>query len=590
MIESAKLTSKKLQQLITISFIIMIVVIGGIWIIYDRITLERQAERMYSKQVSMIAVATKPALMFSDKKLARALITQFKNNRADVTKLQLLTVNGVILASFPQLKVEAGSKYSKGPTLKASSYKDGQLGLSRTVLHKGLPVGMVYVEFSLSELKAHTQADIINILVIMMSVLLLSWWVINQLQRKLIDSEDKLHQAVQQAELANRAKTDFLSTISHELRTPIHGIIGLQKLISEDAGQLSSEQRENLLLAQQSAKSLRALVNDVLDLAKIESGKMQLTKNKFDLQQCVCEALVPFRVLAIEKGITLSLHIDNSPKEILSDESRLRQILLNLVGNAVKFTHEGEVSVHVTKENDQLYFVVKDSGIGISDEDLKHIFEAFVQGSENHQPQYFGSGLGTSIVKRFVELMGGTIQVESTLGEGSSFAFNIPCYPSGSKVIDYHMNSDTHLSEHPSLPSNESIATEPPLNLRVLLAEDDLISQRIVTKRFSKAGIHVDVVDNGEDAFKKLQSHSYNLLLTDVRMPKLDGLELTKKIRSMEKDLNRPRLTIVGLSAHALEEVVQECLDAGMDYFMSKPVDPQEILATVVMHRNKGGK
>jgi len=577
----------KLQQLITISFSIVIVIIGGIWMLYDRNTLEQQAERMYMKQADMIGVAAKPALMFSDEKLAQALVTQFRSNRSDISALQLLTKDGVILASYPQVNEQTDLEGSKKPLPQRSYYENNHLRLNRTVLHKDLPVGTIYIEFDLRELIGHAQADIIDILFIMLGVLLFTLWLVGNFQRKLANAESKLHQAIQQAELANRAKSDFLSTISHELRTPIHGIIGLQKLIAEDAHQLSPEQRENLVLAGQSAKSLRALVNDVLDLAKIEAGKMELVKQEFNLKECICDAVVPFRVLAMEKGIMLSIHIHDTPKEILSDESRLRQILLNLVGNAVKFTDQGEVSVSVREEYGQLYFEVKDSGVGISGQDLKHIFETFVQGSGNNHSKYIGSGLGTSIVKRFVELMGGQIQAESTIGEGSRFTFNISCDSVGSERAYYDADSDTYLNQVSLSTNNELIEQDSLANLRVLLAEDDLIAQRIIIKRFSKAGIHVNVVDNGEDALKEIAHESYDLLLTDIRMPKFGGLELTKRIRNMEKSLNGSRLMIIGLSAHALEEVVQECLDAGMDYFMSKPADPEDIIATISMHRNK---
>jgi len=577
----------KLQQLITISFSIVIVIIGGIWMLYDRNTLEQQAERMYMKQADMIGVAAKPALMFSDEKLAQALVTQFRSNRSDISALQLLTKDGVILASYPQVNEQTDLEGSKKPLPQRSYYENNHLRLNRTVLHKDLPVGTIYIEFDLRELIGHAQADIIDILFIMLGVLLFTLWLVGTFQRKLANAESKLHQAIQQAELANRAKSDFLSTISHELRTPIHGIIGLQKLIAEDAHQLSPEQRENLVLAGQSAKSLRALVNDVLDLAKIEAGKMELVKQEFNLKECICDAVVPFRVLAMEKGIMLSIYIHDTPKEILSDESRLRQILLNLVGNAVKFTDQGEVSVSVREEYGQLYFEVKDSGVGISGQDLKHIFETFVQGSGNNHSKYIGSGLGTSIVKRFVELMGGQIQAESTIGEGSRFTFNISCDSVGSERAYYDADSDTYLNQVSLSTNNELIEQDSLANLRVLLAEDDLIAQRIIIKRFSKAGIHVNVVDNGEDALKEIAHESYDLLLTDIRMPKFGGLELTKRIRNMEKSLNGSRLMIIGLSAHALEEVVQECLDAGMDYFMSKPADPEDIIATISMHRNK---
>lgn len=586
--QSNKHSSRRLQQLITISFSIAFIIIALIWMAYDRVTLEKQAEHMYSKQADMIGMAIKPALMFSDKKLAQTLITQFKDNRSDISKLQILNIEGEILAASPQVDMSLALQHQAQESL----YKDNHLELNRTIFHKGLPVGMIYIEFDLGELIEHKDADIINILLIMIGILLSSLLVVRKLQRKLADSETKLHQALMQAEQANHAKSEFLSTISHELRTPIHGIIGLQKLMSEEIDQLSSEQRENLMLAQQSAKSLRALVNDVLDLAKIESGKMDLVSKKFNLKQCVCDAMIPFRVLAIEKGVVLSLHIDYAPKEILGDESRLRQILLNLVGNAVKFTEKGEISIHIKEEGGQLYFAVKDSGIGISDEDLKHIFESFVQGSTNHQAQYVGTGLGTNIVKRFVELMKGQIQVESTLGKGSCFSFNIPSYPVGSETVHCDIDSSTCLDLSEALAHKVAVTAreESSASLRILLAEDDFIAQRIVIKRFSKVGIHVDVVDNGEDALSKVQNNSYDLLMTDIRMPKLDGLVLTQKIRAMEQNLNRSRLTIIGLSAHALEEVVQECLDAGMDYFMSKPIDPEEILSTILMHRNEREK
>jgi len=583
--QSKELSSRRLQQLITISFSVAIIIIAGIWMVYDRMTLEKQAERMYSKQVDIIAIAITPALMFSDKKLAQTLMTQFTSNLGDISILQFLNVDGTILAGFPQKEIETDLKHLENPQSQAAFYKDHYLGVSRTVSHKGLPVGIIYIEFDLSDLIGHKDADITNILFIITGILLLSLLVLRKLQHKLTDSEIKLHQAIQQAEQANRAKSEFLSTISHELRTPIHGIIGLQKLISEGAEQLNAEQRENLKLAQQSARSLRALVNDVLDLAKIESGKMDLVKKEFDLKQCICDAIIPFRILAIKKGIVLSLHIDAAPQKILSDESRLRQILLNLIGNAVKFTQRGGVSIYVKEECGKLFFVVKDSGIGIADGDLKHIFEPFVQATSKQHAQYFGSGLGTNIAKRFVELMEGKIQVKSALGEGSSFSFHIPCYPAGLALISCEINSNTDLCKLSPIVDNSAEKEAFPLRLRVLLAEDDPIAQRIARKRLSKAGMDVDIVDNGEDALLKVQSHSYDLLLTDIRMPRLDGLELTRRIRAMEKGLHGSHLTIIGLSAHVLDEVIQDCLDAGMDHFMSKPADPEMIVSTILMSK-----
>ncbi|MCF7821213.1 MAG: response regulator [Mariprofundaceae bacterium] len=399
------------------------------------------------------------------------------------------------------------------------------------------------------------------------------------LYRELTQSEKNLRKAIKQAEAASHAKSEFLSVMSHELRTPLHGIIGLQDLISSDAEQLSSEQQENLVLAQQSAKSLRALVSDVLDLAKIESGNMEIVKDQFELKSCVCDALVPFILAARKKEIVITLHMEEAPKTIIGDESRLRQVLLNLVGNAVKFTEHGQVSVHVIRKEGQLHFSVKDTGIGISKADLKHIFEPFIQALDSNQPEHRGTGLGTSIVKRFVELMKGNIEATSELGKGSCFSFTIPCHPVGTETTSCHDSSTEGLFI--SAPVLKEEKKELALNLRVLLAEDDPIGQRIASKQLSKAGMKVDVVSDGDSAWEKIQNHSYDLLLTDIRMPGMNGITLTKKIRAMEKQTNKPRLLIIGLSAHALEDVASECLEAGMDHFMTKPVDPETILSTV---------
>ncbi|MES0370721.1 MAG: ATP-binding protein [Mariprofundaceae bacterium] len=579
---------KRLQLFIIMALGLAILVMGGIWITYNHITLEQQAERLYSIQADMIGSATKPAMMFADKKLATELINQLRTN-GDISAIQLFTADGKLLAGFPDIAAESKTDHSGHIFSQEVWFENNHLKLKRTVLHKQVPVGMIYVEFDLTELTGHKRTDIINIIFIITGVLLLSILVVTRLQRKLTNSESKLHLAVRQAESANQAKSDFLSTMSHELRTPIHGIIGLQRLISDDTENLSHEQRENLLLAQQSAKSLRALVNDILDLAKIESGNIELVKTRFKLQNCICDALIPFRVHALEKGVLLSLHIKNTPKTIISDESRLRQILLNLIGNAMKFTHQGEVSVHVTEKSNQLEFIIKDSGIGIAKEDLKHVFEPFVQSSKELELQQLGTGLGTSIVKRFVELMGGSIRVESKLGEGSCFTFSIPCYPDGNETISCDIDSTTELFHASPEAGKEERTDHQSTTLRVLLAEDDPIGQRIASKQLTKAGIEVHIVDNGELAWEKMQNHSYDLLLTDIRMPLIDGIELTRKIRALEKKSNSPRLPIIGLSAHALEEVANECIEAGMDHFMAKPVDPEKILSAILKStsRNK---
>lgn len=402
------------------------------------------------------------------------------------------------------------------------------------------------------------------------------------LYRELTASESNLRIAIGKAEAASLAKSEFLSTMSHELRTPLHGIIGLQELIATDASNLNEEQRENLLLAQQSAKSLRALVNDVLDLAKIESGNMELVQESFDLFDCIRDALVPFVLTARDKNISLALRMQDVPARIVGDEARLRQVVLNLVGNAVKFTERGGIAITLTTEGDTIHFCVSDTGIGIPSESIDTIFDPFTQVAKSNSSHQQGTGLGTSIVKRFVELMGGDVLVESRLGEGSRFRFRIPCHPVGDKRIDIEIDALTDDLNITASRNREALPYFSGKKLRALLAEDDPIGQRIAVKLLQKAGIEVDAVTNGRDALEMAGSRKYDLLLTDVRMPDISGIELTRMIRQQEQQSGLPRLPIIGLSAHALEEVANECIQAGMDHFMTKPVDPASILSAVL--------
>jgi CheY-like chemotaxis protein/anti-sigma regulatory factor (Ser/Thr protein kinase) len=273
--------------------------------------------------------------------------------------------------------------------------------------------------------------------------------------------------------------------------------------------------------------------------------------------------------------------MENVPKTVNSDESRLRQILLNLVGNAVKFTHQGSVALYVTEKDGYLQFSIKDTGTGISQEDVKYIFDPFVQVSKPGRLQQSGTGLGTSIAKRFVELMDGNIQVESRLGKGSSFTFKIPCHAVGSETTSITIDSTTDLYTTVSTPAVGSLPTIQQPATRVLLAEDDPIGQRIAVKLLTKAGFSVDVAETGSIAWQKAKSEKYGLILTDIRMPGIDGIELTKRIREMERKNSLPAVIIIGLSAHAFEEVATECIEAGMNRFMTKPVDPETILAAV---------
>jgi len=401
-------------------------------------------------------------------------------------------------------------------------------------------------------------------------------------ERALKAANIALQQSRDEAVRANEAKTEFLAVMSHELRTPLHGIIGMHDLLSE-MKDMPVEQQHNLAAAQQAAQSLRTVVSDILDLSKVEAGAMELMESEVELEFCLRESMVPFVFSARQKQLQFHFTIKSCPKCITVDSVRLRQILFNLVGNAVKFTQHGHVLVDVRVQlidgERRLLFVVKDSGIGMSEKDVHLIFDAFYQVYSLMDDEHKGTGLGTTIVKRFVELMHGKLSVNSVLGKGSEFTFSIPYDVAES--VEYISRDIDMLSLHakPSLASPVAENVEVMCKWRVLLAEDDPISQRIGSKLLQRVGMHVDVADNGHDAVKMASKHDYQMILMDIRMPGMDGIEATRKIRLLEAVEKRNHVPILGLSAHALEEVQQSCKEAGMDDFLTKPFDSKEVLA-----------
>jgi len=396
----------------------------------------------------------------------------------------------------------------------------------------------------------------------------------------IMDANRKLQKAHDEAIRASNAKSEFLSVVSHELRTPLHGIIGMHELLSE-MEDMPEEQRTNLAIAQSAARSLGALVNDVLDMSKIEAGAMTLNEHESELVSCIRDAMAAFAHAAREKGLTYELVLDHVPEKALVDPVRLRQVLLNLIGNAVKFTEQGHVRVIVSLQHadsgEGLFCRVSDSGIGIPEEYLASIFEPFTQ-VHPFMESKGGTGLGTAIVKRFVELMGGEVRVESKVDEGSEFTFTIPVKRVGDSEMSCRIDMISMKAD--CLEGDEDQHRDFQQEHGVLLVEDDPISRRIVSKQLERAGLRVDVADNGLNALEMVKKNTYHLILMDVRMPGMDGIELTGRIRELEKETGR-HVSIVGLSAHAVEDVQQLCRDTGMDDFLIKPVDPKTILDKV---------
>ncbi|MEA1967088.1 MAG: response regulator [Thermodesulfobacteriota bacterium] len=397
------------------------------------------------------------------------------------------------------------------------------------------------------------------------------------LQLKQSNLETK--EMAERAEKANRAKSEFLANMSHEIRTPMNGIMGMAKMILEE--KLTPVLQEYAEIINSSSESLLTIINDILDVSKIEAGELQLEQRKLSVANIIKNVKALLKVKTDEKGLEFKTHISkNIPEHLIGDGGRIRQILINLAGNGIKFTEKGHVKISaalVKEDNEKavLKFEIKDTGPGISESFQKNIFKKFSQEETSITRRFGGTDLGLAISKHLAEMMGGSIEVESRLNHGTLFRvfLKLNKMPARDKSLTPKKeNLKSKKIQNFTIPNNK---------IKILLAEDNPVNQKVALIMLKKRGLSADIADNGLKVLEALKTKKYDLILMDIQMPEMNGLETCRIIRDPESDIVCKDIPIIAMTAHAMEEDAKRCINAGMNSFLFKPVNPLELFEAI---------